>query len=637
MTDTKNGKFCGTLHNLANSFYSFSQSIKIKYFNLNKEASKTDSFEFEISFYAQESLDSLLFSKLKFYQISKKNEFDLSNFNHGSKSDTNSCGKTFESCSSFDACILSSTGYPGIYLRAKKCHFKIKNEPNEKLIIINDNIQIDSTICHFEKANINSQSMSSYFCDPGPRYSEECADYLNVYFEEKQSINYWILVKNVCGMGRLPKIVTSKASAVLEFISSAHGIFANSGFLFYIVTNEKFFKKQDLFNKVEFKDQAELNSFKLVEKLQVNNCDSDMTSCSIELGENHVNEIYHQNKSVQFKISYLFNINQYQPSQFTLKYTIKSYLYNTIAINLNRFEPSRNTCEENFFSINSFKAEKNVFLELMKFCNRTIFDQLTVKYFLIKLSDFDGNKDLVVTYYSRISPLERKFTDFQLSYEYLNFDWANYKNDTLCDFVYDLNADTSIGLRGLIKNPKASIFYKTSEPFLKCRYRLVARPNQYIVVRFKTISFYDETKEENACENVYFTNSNDQITKSQYEKCSQLPKKVILKEPKHSWSNYAFNDFPDYYDLESMDNNLDIKLCLCKRTTNMSLYYVSKYDSIEVEYNIMLENNQNDLKWNQFEIEYEFKDRNCENFLIKDLKSKSKAKIVYKNKPGLGN
>lgn len=582
-------------------------------------------------------MDSLLFSKLKFYQVGKKNNFDLANFNYGSKSDENSCSKTFESCSNSDACLLSNNGYPGIYLKAKKCQYIIKNNPDEKIIIINDNVQIDSTICHFEKAYSNNQPMSSYFCDPGPRYSDECADYLNIYLVDEHSLDNWILMKNICGMGRLPKIVTSKATAILEFVSSVDGVFANSGFLFYIATIKKFNQKQDLFNTIEFKDQIELNSFKLIEQLQIKNCDSDMTSCSIELDEKHINQIYHQNKSVQFKISYLFNINQYQPSQFTLKYTIKSSLYNTIAINLDKFEPSRDSCEENFFSINTFKPDNKAFLELMKFCNKTIFNQLTVKYFLIKLSDYDGNKDLLVTYFSKISPMERKLSDFELSYEYLNFDWANYKNDTLCDFVYDLNLDTGLRTKGLIKNPKASIFYKTSEPFLKCRYRFVARPNQYIVVRFKLISFYDETKEENECENVYFTNSNDQITKSQYEKCTQLPKKIILKEPKHSWSNYAFNDIPDYYDSESMDNNLDIKLCLCKRTTNMSLYYVSKYDSIEIEYNLMLKNNFKDLKWNQFEIEYEFKDRKCEKFVVKDLKSKTKAKIVYKKMPGLGN
>ncbi|RNA36355.1 dorsal-ventral patterning tolloid 1, partial [Brachionus plicatilis] len=634
--DTQNGKFCGNLHNLGNSFYSFSQVVELKYFNLHK---RQDSFEFEISFYRKESLDPLLFSKLKFQQAGKKNTFALSKFNYGSKPNKSTCTQTFEDCShSSDACLLSTKGHPGIYLRNKHCHFSIKNKPGDKLIILNDNIQIDSAICHFESSFGSHQPVTSYFCDPGPRHSPDCSDHLNVLLVSNHSLPNWTLMKKICGMGRLPKIVTSKPTAILEFMSSTDGIFANSGFLFYILTDKTYSQKITSFNTLDFKDQAELNSFKLIEQLQISACDSDMTSCTIELDEGHVQQVYQEDQSAQFKITYLFNINQYQPDQFTLRYLIRSSMFNTIAINLNKFEPSGNSCEENFFSINSLKSSEKVYFELMKFCNKSMFDQLTVKYFLIKLSDLDANKDLVVSYFDNMAPLQRKHSDFELSFEYLNFDWSNYKNDTLCDFVYDLNVDGGIGTKGLLTNPKASIFYKTNEPFLKCKYRLVARPNQYIVVRFKSIDFGDGAQDdhENESENVYFTNLNDQFTRSQYDSCSKLRKKIILKEPRHSWSNFAYNDVPDYYDMNDFDHNLDIKLCLCKKTANMSLYYVSKYDSIEIEYNLLLENNPNDLKWNQFEVEYEFKDRNCEQFLVKDFKSKSKAKIVYKSEPGLG-
>lgn len=620
---------------MSNSFYSFRQIIIIKYFNLNTDVNNKDSFEFEISFYAKESLDPLLFSKLKFQQTGKNSNFDLENFNYGSKKNHNTCSQLFENCSN-DACLVYSQGYPGVYLPNKQCQYSIKNKPNEKLIIINDNIQIDSAICHFENT-FGSQTRSSYFCDPGPRYSDDCADYLNVYLVDNQTLDNWILMQKVCGMGRLPKIVTSKATAIVEFVSSAHAIFANSGFLFYIISNHTYSKKIDSFSPLDFKNQAQLNSFKLVEQLQINNCDSDMIYCAVELDENHVEKIYEKNQSVQFKISYLFSINQYQPREFTLKYIIKSSMFNTIAINLDNFEPSKKTCEENFLSISSFKPKENTIFELMKFCNKSMFNQLTVKYFLIKLSNMDTNKDLLITYHTQIESLHRKHTDFELSYEYLNFDWPNYRNDTLCDFVYDLNVDANLATKGRISNPKASIFYKTSESFLKCKYRLVAKANQYIVVRFNSISFNHETREENSCENVYFTNLNDQYTSSQYERCSQLPKKLIVKEPRYSWSNFAYSDNSDYYDMDDFDSNLDIKLCLCKRTPNMSLYYVSKYDSIEIEYNLMLENNANDLDWNQFEIEYEFKERKCDSFLVKDFKSKSKAKIVYKNEPGSGS
>ncbi|CAF0987979.1 unnamed protein product, partial [Brachionus calyciflorus] len=637
----EDGKFCGNLHNLGSSFYSNKQKIILKYNRLVDnialdEQSFQDTYEFEIIFYSKESLEPILYSKLKYQQAEKKINFDLTKINYGTPTNTNNCNRIFTNCSSQDneACVITTQGYPGVYLKSQKCQYIIQNDLNEKLVILNDNIQIDSTICHFNNSLYNELS-SSYFCDPGPRFAEDCKDYLNIYTKNSKSNDRWLLVKKICGMGRMPKIISSKKTIILEFISSTEGIFANSGFLFYVLTSKIYSEKFTSLNTIEIKNQAELNSYKLLEKLTIDNCDSDMTQCSIVLNEQLVEDIYKDltNKNDQFKIGYLFNINQYQPVGFSLKYTLKSSKFNTIAINLDRYQSEGDTCRHNFFSIESTDVNKSI--PLIKLCNRSSFNQLAVKYFLIKTSDYSEkkNKDLVITYFNTNPTLNSKFNDFRLSYEYLNFDWSNYKNDTLCDFVYDLNMDTSLPLKGVLTNPKASIFYKTTESFLKCRYRLVARPNQYILIKINNINFNVESdyNESDECDNVYFTNLNAESTRAHHEKCSRLNKKLIIKELKHSWSSTPVDDiFDDYYDSDEINSSLNTKMCLCKTNRNMSIYYVSKYDSIEIEYLIKLENNLNDLKLNEFELSYEFKDRKCEQFLVKNFKSKAKAKFQFK-------
>ena len=46
-------------------------------------------------------------------------------------------------------------------------------------------------------------------------------------------------VSNVCGIGRMNKLVTNKRSLTILFTSGAVGYFANTGFLFYAVSQRE--------------------------------------------------------------------------------------------------------------------------------------------------------------------------------------------------------------------------------------------------------------------------------------------------------------------------------------------------------------------------------------------------------------
>ncbi len=103
-------------------------------------------------------------------------------------------------------------------------------------------------MCHHSEKSKNSFSNShtatagtSYFCDNGTRSSHYCNDYLNIYdgMNTPNSPISFVLMKNLCGIGRLPKIVTKKNSLVLEFNSASNGYFVNSGFLFYAMNQRK--------------------------------------------------------------------------------------------------------------------------------------------------------------------------------------------------------------------------------------------------------------------------------------------------------------------------------------------------------------------------------------------------------------
>ena len=76
-------------------------------------------------------------------------------------------------------------------------------------------------------------------------------DYLNIYDGMNTAdspISSLLLMKKVCGMGRLPKIVTKRNALVLDFISGPDGYFANTGFLFYALNQKQYFDNFYKFN-----------------------------------------------------------------------------------------------------------------------------------------------------------------------------------------------------------------------------------------------------------------------------------------------------------------------------------------------------------------------------------------------------
>lgn len=312
---SKNGKFCGTWYNFWSSYYSPKSSITLKYFNPipapNYHYILNDTYEFEVSFYDTETLNPNVFSKHKYQKPSLHTDDELKHFNYGNIVDDVACTRIYMNCTNknTDACLVSTAGYPGVYLKNKQCQYYIKNELQQtahranikyqKLILLNDHLQIDSTLCHFEPSNI--QSASTYICDTGLRSSNECNDHLTIYNGVKQP-DEQSLLRNICGMGSLAKIVLSKSAILLEFSSSPEGLFANSGFLFYAMGQASYLEKFDLFNNFDKKlvrNDHEFNSLKYIEKLQIENCDSDMTSCTLVINESILNEIYPIKKRIK--------------------------------------------------------------------------------------------------------------------------------------------------------------------------------------------------------------------------------------------------------------------------------------------------------------------------------------------------
>jgi hypothetical protein len=416
------------LHNFWTSFYTSKKYLTLNFINIkstsqnnnnNKNAKKilSDLFEFEVLVYDQETLNPLTFSKHKY----QSDSLSLNKFNQGdtkTDKDERSCDRIFNECSSsnFDACLIKSPGYPGIYLKNSSCSYHI-NSKNEKLILINDNLQLDGSLCHYDPKT-SGQLATSYFCDSGPRSSTQCADFLNIRTiqkntgTKKQSI---IMMNRVCGMGKLPKIIT-KTDLMLEFKSGSEGVFANHGFLFYAMKTQDYFSNYDLFNqytKTEIKNSFELNSLKLIEQAEIEHCEWDSNLCVVQIGEDSIDNIYlssskvHKNRKKKkrsvneysdddqssgtdtyntsnmsfensdqdtiesnpndyFRLGYLYGPNQYFSSEYNnnqglnLRYSLKTNKFNTIAIYVEEFKPlvsnnkllSENSdCQFNYLSI----------------------------------------------------------------------------------------------------------------------------------------------------------------------------------------------------------------------------------------------------------------------------------------------
>ena len=182
-------------------------------------------------------------------------------FDYGFSSDNLSCDKIFTNCRS-KVCAIKSPGYPAIYLKNLK--YLIQNlKENGKIILINDNLQLDGKICH----HTSKFSQSSIFCDSGTRSSYECADTLSFRNENEKSM----FIERVCGIGRMTKIVTDRSSLGIDFTSGPNGYFANSGFLFFAIHDDYYLENFDSFNRYESHyTKDEINKIKAIDKLQIN-------------------------------------------------------------------------------------------------------------------------------------------------------------------------------------------------------------------------------------------------------------------------------------------------------------------------------------------------------------------------------
>jgi hypothetical protein len=260
----------------------------------------------------------------------------------------------------------------------------------------------------------------------------------------------------------------------------------------------------------------------------------------------------------------------------------------------------------------------------------------------ININDPDDNTktNIIITQYTeQNAPLvSSELFDLKISYEFINFDWNTYQMHSVCDFIYNINSKKSaIPNVGYIQNPQASIFYKLDDDFLRCRYRIIGKTNQYIKLTIESIDFELEKNDKlsnSKCDNIYFSNSNVSSGFGRDdEKCNRLNKKLIIKE---------FNDPPTdmFKDNESHHTDFDNtynpngmrthpRMCLCQTNKKFKQIYISKYDVVDIEYIVKLKD-ENFKMESSFKIKYEFKDRNCNKIL--QTKAEKAGKIVFKKK-----
>ena len=279
--------------------------------NQLKFAKLNDTYELEITFYDKNSLKPEMFTNI--YANNK-----IAKLNQGTQNEDNTCIYSFSDCSKmYDACLISSPNFPGSYMRNLKCQYHIKNEPNnnrkpttrykvEKLILINAISQHNSHLCGNQTSASTldgSQKPNTFFCGSSPRSSHcnQYDDYIKIYAEsfkqndDETALKSPILMKKVCGIANLPKIVTLQNSLLIEFESASDGLLSSMGFMYYALSQKKYFENYELFNRFderEVKSQHELNSIIALEKLHVEHCDSDMNSCVLTFNEDIIMQIY---------------------------------------------------------------------------------------------------------------------------------------------------------------------------------------------------------------------------------------------------------------------------------------------------------------------------------------------------------
>lgn len=126
-----------------------------------------DSFEFEVTFYDKSSATQLLMLSSGSSSLATSGV----RVNTGIQMGKDLCSRVYEGCVSSRtrtknsnesiACMIASPGYPGVYPKNSKCQFFVRGSyadesvprGTEKLLLINDNLQLDATICHFKPGN----------------------------------------------------------------------------------------------------------------------------------------------------------------------------------------------------------------------------------------------------------------------------------------------------------------------------------------------------------------------------------------------------------------------------------------------------------------------------------------------------
>ena len=85
-----------------------------------------------------------------------------------------------------------------------------------------------------------------------------------------------------------------------------------------------------------------------------------------------------------------------------------------------------------------------------------------------------------------------------------------------------------------------------------------------------------------------------------------------------------YEDTTDEDDPFMKNKVLERKMCLCD-LGNKNQVYISKYDTIEIEFEVIL--NKSETKNYDFQIKYEFMDRMCNNLVVSNIKSTNKGKF----------
>ena len=605
----KVGRFCGTLYDLFSNYYTKSTIFLINFYvattntNLSqtkKEANDYDQlvthyynyeFEFEIMFpetsYIKNLATEYSFSYKKHFHtdLNSDNKHVMSGktFYDGLYIHESQCNRLYKDCFKNNdnksyACIINSPQYPGIYSKNLKCLLYLrKSSANETFIIINSYMQIDSKICL--NKNLKKNQYKSYICENTLRIGEACKDHISIYNGSSTSNN--LLAEKICGNGYLPKITTKLDSFVFSFISNTDGLFANLGFIFYILNEKQYFSNYQYFNDKIFSSDIsnveELKSIQKIEKLQVKFCDSFSSKCAINL-------------SLDEDVSgYLFSFSQYHFRNFTLKYTLTTKKFNTIGIFIENYFIFK--CAENYLSIevNNIEVEKICYENYPEYA-------LNKKLYLI---DNQVSNKLVITHFKLNQVFDsQKLYDFKIFYEYLNLSWDLHVKNSICNYVIKPNK-----LTDHIINPLFDIIYKFDS--LNCKYQLIGNKNQYIKLTFNEISFNNDNCNENL-----FVNGKGGYDVEQ--RCSKIDVSLMIKEPDLHFTSMIKHD--------GSHNKTILKACVCKRIHNRKVF-ISQTNFIELSYNLKIKQLRGwNHRQNKFNITYEFITRNCNSLKMTELK-----------------